>query len=208
MLNKIRRQDCLEQYQTFPLQSYDDKNEEEFFYPEVFKRYILTLPSKSFKAHATFLGKEMAKLVKALNTDALIFLGDTETPWLYQNNDYKPVKAAQEYLTYHKTGKRFNGALRVDTAEMSTFIRHLAWMTRCNAALPDVHFIDQGQNIVGSICKYGNLHLDILNKQADKILKTFMNSTKFEYGDKNSCFNWFGKTSAISGRQTVELKSN
>jgi hypothetical protein len=204
MVNKIRRQNCLDQFQTFPLQSYDyKKDEQSFFYPAVFKSYILSLPSKSFKGLAVALGKEMVKLVKALHTDKLIFLGDTETPWLYQDNHYKPVKAAQEYLTFQKIGKHFNGALQVDAAELPTFIKHLTWLTRCNAALANVHFIDQKQSIVGSICKYGNLHLDTLNDRADKILKTFMNSTKFEYGDKNICYNRFVKTSAISGRQIV-----
>lgn len=204
MLTKIRRQDCLDQYQTFPLRGYDYENDEEtFFCPKVFRSYILTLPSKSFKGHVKALGIEVTKFAKALKADTLIFLGDTETPWLYQHNDYKPAREAQEYLTNKKIGKRFNGALQVDTSELPTFTKHLAWLTRCNAALPYFHFIDKGQSIIGSICKYGNLHLDTLNKQADKILKSFVDSSKFQYGDNNSCNNLFGKTSAISGRQIV-----
>ena len=204
MLTKIRRQDCLDQYQTFPLRGYDyDNDDEASFYPKVFKSYILTLHSKSFKGHVKTLGLEVTKLAKALQFDTLLFLGDTEIPWLYQHNDYKPAKEAQEYLTGKKVGKRFNGALQVDTSELQTFIKHLAWLTRCNAALPYFHFIDQGQNTIGHLCKYGNLHLDTLNEQTDKTLKQFMYSSKFEYGDNNSCYNWFGKTSAISGRQTI-----
>jgi len=204
MLSKIRRQDCLDQYQTFPLRSYDyDKDEEQFFYPKVFKSYILTLASKSFKGHVNSLGIELTRLIRAFHADTLIFLGDTKTPWLYQSNDYKPVKEAQEYLTAKKIGKRFNGALQVDTVELLMFIKHLAWLTRCNAALPYFHFIDNGQNMIGSICKYGNLHLDTLNEQADKIFKSYIDSSKFDFGDKNSCYNRFGKTSAISGRQTI-----
>jgi hypothetical protein len=204
MLTQIRRKDCLNQYQTFPLRGYDyDKDEETFFYPKVFKSYILTLPSKSFKGRIRALGIEVTKLVRVLQADRLIFLGDTETPWLYQHNDYKPAKEAQEYLADKKVGKRFNGALQVDTAELPTFIKHLAWLTRCNAALPYFHFVDQGQNIIGHICQYGNLHLDTLKEQTDETLKQFMDNSNFKYGDHNSCSNWFGKTSAISGRQTV-----
>ena len=202
MLTKIKRQGCLDNYQTFPLRSYD-KDEEKLFYPKVFKSYILTLPSKSFKGHVNALGIELNKLTKALQAHTLIFLGDTEIPWLYQFNDYKPVKEAQEYLTANKISKRFDGALQVDTSELPTFTKHLAWLIRCNAALPYFYFIDEGQNIVGSICKYGNLHLDTLKEQVDKSLKTFLDSSKFEYGDKNSCYNWFSKASAISGRRTV-----
>jgi hypothetical protein len=204
MLTKIRRKDCLEKYQTFPLRSYDvDADEETFFYPEVFKSYILTLPSKSFKGHIATMGKAVANLVKAFHSDTLVFLGDTETPWLYQQNDYKPAKEAQEYLTDKKVGKLFNGALQVDTPEIPTFIKHLAWLTRCNAALPYFHFTDTEQNIIGSICKYGNLHLDALNEEADKTLQSFVHRSKFEVGDRNSCYNWFSKASAISGRQTI-----
>ena len=204
MLTKIKRQDCLDNYQTFPLRSYDYKNEEEeFFYPEVFKSYILTLPSKSFKGHVKTLGIELAKLIKALHADTLVFLGDIETPWLHQSNEYKPVNEAQLYLAANKIGKRFNGALQVDTLELPVFIKHLSWLVRCNATLPYFHFIDEQQNIVGSICQYGNLHLETLNKQADKSLKTFLNYSKFEYGNKNSCHNWFSKTNAILNRQTL-----
>ncbi len=140
MLYKITRQDCIDQYQTFPLRSYDyEKDEEEYIYPPVFKSYILTLSTKSFKGHVKALGIELKKLTKALHADTLIFLGDTETPWLYQENDYKHVKEAQQYLSEKTIGKRFNGALQVDTAELPTFTRHLAWLVRCNAALPYFH---------------------------------------------------------------------
>jgi hypothetical protein len=204
MLTKIKRQDCLNQYQVFPLRGYNyEKDDEEFFYPEVFKSYILTLSSKTFKGHVKVLGMELTELKEALLAETLIFLGDTETPWLYQDNDYKSVKEAQQYLTANKIGKGFNGALQVDTAELPTFIKHLSWLIRCNAALPCFHFTDPGQNIVGSICQYGNVHLDTLNEWADKTLKSFIESSKFEYGDTNSCNNWFGNTSAISGRQTI-----
>ena len=204
MVTKIKRQDCLDKYQMFPLQRYDyEKEEMECFYPQVFKSYILTLNTKSFKGHIRALGFELKKLTKALHTDTLIFLGDHENPWLYQENNYKPVKEAQQYLRENKIGKRFNGALEVDAPELPTFTRHLAWLVRCNAALPNFHFTDPEQNVVGSICKYGNLHLDTLNKEADKNFKSFVENGKFEYGDRNSCDNWFAKTSAISGRQTI-----
>lgn len=204
MLIKIKRKDCLEQYQQFPIRDYDeDLDEETFFYPEVFKSYILTLPSKSFKGHIKVLGIELAKLVKAFQFDSLLVLGDTETPWLYQNNDYNPAKEAQDYLTVNKVGKNFNGGLQVNSLELPVFIKHLAWLTRCNASLPYFYFLDKKQNLLGHICQYGNLHLDTLNEQSDKLLKQFTNSSRLEYGDNNSCRNWFGKTSAISGRQIV-----
>ena len=204
MLTKIRRQDCLAKYKTFPLRSYNYENDEEiFYYPEVYKSYILTLSSKSFKGHLNILGKELIHLIKAINADTLIFLGDTEIAWLYQNNDYKPAKEAQEYLTNNNIGKRFSGALQVAISELPVFIKHLAWLTRCNAALPYFHFIDKRQSIVGNICKYGNLHLDTLNEPTDQIVNFFIANSKFELANNGSCHNLFGKTSAIPGRKTI-----
>ena len=137
MLIKINRQSCLSNYPFFPLRSYDyDKDEEQFYYPKVFKSYILTVTSKSFRGHIKQLGTELFKLAKQLSYGNLIFLGDTELPWLHQDNEYKLVKKAQQYLTDNKIGKRFNGALQVKNAELVTFVKHLSWLTRCNASLP------------------------------------------------------------------------
>lgn len=202
MLSKIKRQDCLDQYQVFPLRGYDYENDEEtFFFPKVIKSYLLTIPAKTFKGNAKALGTEVTRLAMALRSDTLLFLGDTEIPWQYQSNEYKPVKEAQEYLTSHKIGKRFNGALRADMEELPVFIKHLTWLTRCNASLPYFYFIDKDQSIIGEICQYGNLHLSILDKRTVKVFEQFMNTSRFIYGDNKSCFNRFGKKSAISGRR-------
>lgn len=204
MLIKINRQDCLSKYPSFPLRSYDyDKDEEIFDYPKVFKSYILTLASKSFKGHIRQLGSELLKLTKELGCDNLIFLGDTELAWLHQDNDYKPLKEAQQYLVDNKIGKRFNGALQVDNSELVTFVKHLSWLTRCNASLPYFHFTDNGQSFIGNICKYGNLHIDALNEATDKFIKAFVDKSNFKFLDGNNCFDQFGKTSAISGRRII-----
>jgi hypothetical protein len=204
MLIKIKRQDCLNKYPSFPLRGYNyDKEEEEFFYPKVFKSYVLTLPSKSFKGHIKQLGTELLKLTRQLGYDNLVFLGDTQLAWLHQENDYKPAKEAQQYLVDNKIGKRFNGALQVDNSELVIFVKHLSRLTRSNASLPYFHFTDKGQNIIGNICKYGNLYLDTLNEAANKLIKAFVGDSKFIYLDGNNCFNQFGKTSAITGRRII-----
>ena len=204
MLIKINRQNCLNKYPSFPLRSYNyDEDEEVFFYPKVFKSYILMLASKSFKGHITQLGIELLKLTNQLNYDNLIFLGDTELAWLHQGNDYKPAKEAQQYLVDNKIGKRFNGALQIDNSELLAFVKHLSWLTRCNASLPYFHFTDKGQNIIGNICKFGNLHLDTLNEATDKSIRAFVDESRFIYLDSNNCFNQFGKTSSIVGRRII-----
>ncbi len=201
MLTKIKRLDCLIEYPFFPLRSYDyDADEEIFYYPDIFRSYILTLPSKSFRGNASLLGREFLSIIKKLEYNSLVFLGDNVLPWLYQDNDYKPAKEAQQYLIENNIGKRFNGALVVNPASLVTFVKHLSWLTRCNASLPYFHFSDTGQNFIGHICKQGNLHINTLNQKTDQSIKLAVASSKFEYLKGNNCFNKFGKSSAIAGR--------
>jgi hypothetical protein len=204
MLTKINRQECIKNYPTFPLRDYDySKDEEVFSYPNVFKSYVFTLRSKTFKGHIKQLGIQLSKLIESFQFEALIFLGDTELSWLNQNNEYKPAKEAQEYLQAHKIGKRFNGGLKIGRGELPSFVKHLGWLTRCNASLPYFHFVDADQNILGHICKYGNLHIDTLNLSADKQLTASIKKTNFKYLDSSNCYNQFGKTSRIPGRRII-----
>jgi hypothetical protein len=203
MIRKIKRTDCLDKYNTFPLRWYDELKEEEVFYaPKTFNSYILTLTSKSFKGHLSILGTELGILIQELGSDNLIFLGDNKLPWLHQPREYKPVKEAQQYLTANKIGKRFNGALQVSFLELPTFIKHLGWLIRCNAALPYFHFVDTGQNVLGNICQYGNIHLCTLKPETELPITSFVERSKFEFTD-SSCTNTFSKSGAIIGRQIL-----
>jgi len=179
------------------------KDEQIFYYPQVFKSYILTLSSKSFKGLSKELGIQLLVLTKQLGFAYLIFLGDSELAWLRQNNNYKPANNAQEYLVDNKIGRRFNGALQVDHFELPTFVRHISWLIRCNADLPNLYFTDGGQNLIGNICKYGNLHIDTLNEATDKSLEGAIIKSNFKFLNGNNCYNMFGKTGAIAGRRTI-----
>jgi hypothetical protein len=191
-------------YSCFPLRSYDHEQDEEVYQcPTVYKSYKLTIASKSFGSHVRQLGIELADLTKQLGYDSLTFLGDTELAWLHQDNDYKPAREAQLYLVDNKIGRRFNGALLVGNLELAIFVRHLSWLTRCNASLPYFYFTDKGQNLLGHICKYGNLHIDTLNWATDELLKAYVLKSNFGHLDGGNCYNQFGKTSAISGRRIM-----
>ena len=202
MLIKINRQDAIAKYPKLPLRAYNSKEEDyDFFYPETFTGYVLTLPSKSFKGHIKLLGTEISDLTTRLGFDKLIFLGDIITPWLYRDHNFKQAKEGLQFLVDNKIGKRFNGALQVGTDQLPTFIKHLSWLVRTNAILPYVHFIDPGQNVIGTICKYGNLHIYTVNKKADKPLKELIDKSKFEHLTDGTCDNKFSKNGVIKGRQ-------
>lgn len=205
MIIKIDRQKAIDQFPAFPQRHYDLKEDEEIFhYPKVFASYVLTLPSKTYKGHVKLIGTELVNFTKGLGCDHLIFLGDTTAAWLRRLHTFEIFQESLQYLADNKIGKRFNGALQVDTTEIPVFIQHLAWLVRTNGILPYIHFIDPGQNIIGTICQYGNLHFSTKHKKADKFFQQLISRSKFEFLTDATCTNRFSKSSRIKGR-TIEV---
>jgi hypothetical protein len=186
MIKTINRDKCLEAYPKFPQA---DNFKEEFFFPEVYKSYFLTLLPQLKKNYIKDLSAAITNLVRHLNYDSLIFLGDTKTPLLYfhqDQNNKKDAKAAIDYLIQNKIGKKFNGALEVAITELPIFVKHLYFLTSANATLPIVHFMDKGENIVGSICQYGVLHFSTLNKKTDNAFQS-INKTQIRFQLHDKC---------------------
>ncbi len=202
MLIKINRQDSIKKFPSLPLLKYNPNDDAyDLNYPKVFANYVLTLSSKSYKRHIKLLGIEIANLTTAFGFDKLIFLGEEDTPWLHRDHDYKPAKEGLQYLIDNKIGKRFNGAIQVDTTQLPTFIKNIAWLVRSNAILHYIHFVDPGQNIIANICQYGNLHIATKTKTVDKHFKEVIAKSKFEYLGDGNCYNKFSKNGKITGRQ-------
>ena len=201
MLIKIDRQEAITNFPILPLRHYDKKKDEEVFNsPQVFANYVLTLPSKSYRGHQKLLGAQITVLVKNLGYDHLIFLGDIDIAWLRGFDTYENFQKELQYLADNKVGKRFNGALQVDTNELPTFIKHLSWLVATNGVLPYVHFTDPGQNIVGDICQYGNLHISTKTQVADKRFKDIVAKSQFTYLIDKNCVNKFSKKNVAKGR--------
>ena len=203
MFKKISRRTCLRLYSKFPTaNNYHNK----FFYPDTVAGYILTIPAKSLKGNIKNLASEFVKFMKLLGLKELIFLGDSTTEWLYRQNeydDYKPAKDAFDYLIVNKLSKSFNGGIVVSITELPIFFNHLFWLTRSNAVIPYVHFVNEQQTFVGSICQYGNIHLSVLDEEADNILQGFLKESLFSELEDQYCSNQFSKSSAIKGRKII-----
>lgn len=201
MLIKIARQKAIDTFPILPVRYYNPKEDEEVFNnPKVFANYVLTLPSKSFKGHQKLLGTQLVNLAKSFGCDKLIFLGDTGIAWLKRLNTHDTFLEALQYLVDKKIGKRFNGALQVDTEELSTFITHLCWLVRTNGILQYVYFTDPAQNFTGNICQYGNLHISTKNNAADTRFKKIISKSQFTFLTGTNCINKFSKKNVIKER--------
>lgn len=145
-VTQIKRGECLLRYTQFPITI----SEDEYFFPESINDYRVSA------------GASFAMFIRELGIGELIFLGDLDIPWRYRDSD------ALAYLVAHGVTKRFNGGLRVSVDELPVFFMHLACLVATNTVLPIVHFMDHQQRLVGSICRYGNVHLSILDKEMDE----------------------------------------
>jgi len=182
-VTKIKREQCLLLYTQFPI----TKNEDEYFFPRSVTDYRLGILACSEDEHNTVLGLSFTQFIQELDIDALVFLGDSDTPWLYRDSDFKPAKEALAYLVAHKLGKRFNGGLKVSIDELPVFLKHIAWLGSTNTVLPIVHFMDPMQRLVGSICHYGNIHLSILDKEIDERVVIAIENVGLRIVEGNNC---------------------
>lgn len=200
MLLKIKRQDCLNAFDKFPQ---CDEEKDIFIYPKVFKNYVLTLSSKTLISHGKNLGKEIIDFTKYFEFEKLIFLGDTNQYWLKQYNPYSQVKESYNYLLKNKINLRFNGGIEAKISDLNLFINRLFWLIRCNAAFPNVYFMDEKQTFLLHICKYGNVHLDVLDKKMYKQFESFLICSNFHVLDDSVCTESFSKYGSISGRKII-----
>jgi hypothetical protein len=184
MLKKINRKTFLEKYSDF-IQASPYRNK--YISPETFDSYILYVEAKSTIGLCNNLSKELTKLLKLLQYENVTFLGDTTTPWLFRQHDYKPVKLGLDYLADNKISKSFNGAIQVIDEDLSEFLKHLFWLVRCNGIVIFAHFSDPGFNIMGSICQYGNIHFNTLNEETDRAFNAALEKTGLNISTDNNC---------------------
>jgi hypothetical protein len=141
----------------------------------------LSSSKKELQEYLNDLGKSLTDL--SIDFGKLIILGDWNTPWLNQQNDYPPVATAIEFLN-QKIDENFNGGFIFDSDEISEFIPHLFWLTRCNASLPEIMMTFENSKTVLGICKYGILHLEFYEEQERENLMKFFNDRQFEEVDR------------------------
>jgi hypothetical protein len=200
MIGRIDYLICRQEYPCFPSV---DNQKGIFLFPKVYQTRILTISSKSAKAHAQNLSKELDRLLNLIGIENILFLGEYRSAWRYHDNPYPPVQDALGYLVQNKVTKKFDGALDVSKNEWSSFFKHLFWLVRCNAALPTIYFVDNQQTMLGSMCQYGNLHLSTLNAEAGNRFLQAIDKTSFIELIGQKCFPSFSKSIKIANRQTL-----
>ncbi len=120
----------------------------------------------------------LKNIMKHFNEEYLMILGVENTPWLYQDHDYEPVKKALHYLR-NNIEKDFNGGFLLKENELNEFIPHLFWLIRCNASLPYFYFSFPNMDTVFSLCQYGVLHFLFYDEKQMEEIFDLLSSMNF-----------------------------
>jgi len=184
MIEKSSRSDCLSKYPIFPLRHYDqDREEEDFFYPNVISGQWLELSYQNDEGLTLLLAKELTSFFCSFGIKSLIFLGDTEQTWVTKNGlsrkDYPTLLQAVRYFLEHKIDNNFNGGVRVSIDALQTFLIHFYSMIRCDASLPYFHFIDNDQQLLCTIHYSGQVRIDRFTDAANKLFEALILRTGF-----------------------------
>lgn len=184
MIRKIARRRFLKEYPDFPIVSY---YRNKYFFPDTYGHYILYVEAKSTIGLCKNIAGELLKLIRGLNYQQVVCLGDQSTPWLFREHYYKPVKEGLNYLVQKNASKSFNGAFQIDLTDLQEFLRNIFWLVRCNGIVFIPHFSDRDFNIIVSVCQYGNIHFSTLNETADLAFNNVIQQTALYISEDNKC---------------------
>jgi hypothetical protein len=160
---------------------------------------IYNLPFAEIYDYAESLSVAMVTLAEKSEWKSVIFLMVYPTPWLEQENDYKPVKKALDYLKSIGVTDDFAGRFKANGADLEELMKHLFWIFRCNASLPYCFFSGIDKDFVGSICKYGNIHFHFYSDA--EMIETKNKALGLGMIEIEQCFENFSETSTIKGRR-------
>ncbi len=146
-------------------------------------RYTMISSKTNSVDYLNDVSKSIEGLRNHLKAQNLIVIGDWPTPWLVQENDYKPVKEAQDYLKL-SISSDFDGGFLLSDADLIAFIPRLFWLVRCNASLPDFLMTFENSKTAISICKYGVLHIESYDQEELKTIYHYFKQQDFKEVDE------------------------
>ena len=160
---------------------------------------IYNLPYAEIDDYAQSLAKSIVILSEKLGWESVIYLPVYRMPWLGQQNDYKPVKRAINYLKSIGTTDDFAGGFKVNGTDLEKLLNNLFWIFRCNASLAYCFFSGIDRNFVGSICQYGNIHFHFYSHA--EMIDTKNAAIDLGMIQIEKCFENFSETGRIRGRR-------
>lgn len=168
-----------------------------------FGSIIAELDAPTFEVFIENIGQSLVRLTSALGWDQVFVICDARHPYLAQENTYKPVRnATQNLLAMGMTRTSIEGAV-LNENTISDFFESIFWIVRCNASAPGICFSSSNSNIIGTLCKHGNIHFECYSQAEREFLKEALKTSSFIEVASGICFENFSASGAIRGRQII-----
>lgn len=163
--------------------------------------FIAELECQSFEEFIEKIGTRIEKVCHSMEWDRLLMISGSRIPYLAQENDYPPVERAKGKLISLGLEPEFTGALILQSPSVGEFFSQLFWIARCNAEAPYISFSAPGSAVVGTLCKYGNIHFDTYCEKENSRLLEAVKKNGFNVPDDGYCEEKFSETGALDGRR-------
>jgi hypothetical protein len=164
---------------------------------------VFKLPHSEINQYLENLSDALENLNKKLEWQSILFLLEYPTPWLWQANDFEPVKKAIDYLQNLGATNDFKGGFIANGQDLKNLIKQLFWLIRCNASLPDCYFSGLEKEFVGHICKYGNIHFYFYSEADRNEIHLEAQKVGLYSIETNHCFDSFDISDKIEGRTII-----
>lgn len=164
-------------------------------------RLIAEWPCRDINVFIEKIGPQIQALGQSMNWRSLLVISDVKNPYLEQKNDFSPAKQARETLGEMGLSNDYHGGINLSDAAIAEFFSAIFWIVRCNACAPYILFSAPNSAIVGTLCKYGNIHFECYEGCKLNKFKNALTMAGFEIPDDGLCREHFSSSSAIDGRR-------
>ena len=205
MIKLIQRNEVLQQFPRMPWIVYHPQiDEEEVHMPEGAAFMIVSSSASTYTRSINTICKEIILVFKRLKLQNFLIMGALDTAWRFRQRRYtdSKVTSAMDFFTESGIRPRFNGAALVSLAEFPTWFKHVLYSVRVNVLVSEMHFLDISQSLYFSPCKYGNLHLTIVDESLVEPFQAEIKRSELILVSPGDCVFKTSKNKGIPGRQT------
>lgn len=161
---------------------------------------IVEMTAGTFDDFTANVGRSFSRLADAMHWEEFALISDCRRPILAQDNDFPPVRQAEDRLLHLGFTKTDANGFVADTEGLSAILGNLFWIARCNASAPYI-LISPGESAtVATLCKYGNFHVDFYRMEERARFESKLPQSGLEIEMDGICRERFSDDGAISGR--------
>jgi len=162
---------------------------------------IAELRASDFSGFCRDVGPCLNQLCQQMGWQHLLMIPVFRAAYLGQDNDYAPVQKARSGLIEMGLDKTYSSGIVLEGGDLSRFFSLLFWIVRCNGEAPYFYFAAEGSAILGTLCKYGNIHFDCYAHEDLSKFHDRLRRAGFVLSEDGICEERFADEGAIEGRK-------